>query len=145
MNAAIALLQWFNEAVLRPTAVVLDVSVRTPRALYFGFRAAAVELGANPALASIISGFIVTGLILSLLWTIVRIARRLRNKSPGPASIRAGAILSWLGLAMGIYFLGVTFYIIAFPSIPFEVVGFSVGTAIFYPAAGRGIRYLLGG
>lgn len=33
MNALLYLLRWFNEAILIPTAVVLDVAVRTVRAL----------------------------------------------------------------------------------------------------------------
>jgi hypothetical protein len=58
----IALLQWFNEAILMPTAVELNVAARLVRAFYFGFRAGAVEAGASLTLSSIISGFIVTGL-----------------------------------------------------------------------------------
>jgi hypothetical protein len=144
MNAMLYLLRWFNEAILRPTAVVLDVAVRTVRGLYFGFRAAAVEAGAGLPLASIISGFIVIGLLLGLLWIIARAARKFRMKSPSPASIRLGTVLFWLGCAIGIYFLGLTFYILALPYPPLGLVGFSAGTAVLYPAAGRGIRYLLG-
>jgi hypothetical protein len=43
----IFLLQWFNEAILGPTAVVLDLAMRSLRALFFGFRAVAVEMGAE--------------------------------------------------------------------------------------------------
>lgn len=110
----------------------------------FGFRAAAVEAGAGLTLASIISGFIVTGLLLGLLWIIARAARKFRMKTPHPASIRAGAILFWLGCVIGIYFMGLTFYILALPNHPLDAVGFSAGTAVLYPAAGRAIRYLLG-
>lgn len=140
----IALLQWFNEAVLRPTAVLLDFAVRSVRALFFGFRAAAVEAGVNFSLSSIISGFIVTGLLLALLWISAQAGRRFRLKNPGPVAIWAGAVLFWLGCAIGIYFFGVTFYVLAQPNPSLEIVGFLVGTVVLYPAAGRGIRYVLG-
>src|SRR6266699_4761298 len=104
------LLQWFNEAILRPTAVVLDIAVRTPRALYFGFRAVAVEAGARLPLASMVSGFIVIGLLIGLLWIIASAARKFRMKNPSTAAIRVGAVLFWLGCFIGIYFIGLTFY-----------------------------------
>jgi hypothetical protein len=140
----IALLQWFNEAVMRPTAVVLDIAVRSVRALYFGFRAGAVEAGADVSLAFIISGFIVIGLLLGLLRISALAARKFRMKNPGPNTIFAGSVLFWLGCAVGIYFLGVTFYALAQPNLPLEIVGYLVGTAALYPAVGRVIRYVLG-
>lgn len=141
----IALLQWFNEAVLRPTAVVLNFAQRLVRALYFGFRAAAVEAGVNFSLSSIISGFIVAGLLLALLWISTMAVRKFRMKSPGPIAIHVGTALFWLGCAIGIYFLGVTFYVLAqSPNPPLELVGFLVGTVVLYPAVGLLIRYVLG-
>lgn len=140
----IALLQWFNEAVLRPTAVVLDVAVRSVRALYFGFRAAIVAMGADLSVASIISGFIVTGLLLGLLWVSALAVRKFRVKSPTSNAILVGTVLFWLGCAIGVYFLGVTFYALSQPNLPLEVIGYLAGTTILYPIAGRLIRYVLG-
>jgi hypothetical protein len=141
----IALLQWFNEAILMPTAVVLNIAARLVRAFYFGFRAGAVEAGASLTLSSIISGFIVTGLLLALLWIGTRVVRRYRMKNPGPVAIRIGTVAFWLGCAIGIYFLGVTFYLLAQSSNPpSELLGFLVGTILLYPALGRLIRYVLG-
>jgi hypothetical protein len=118
---------------------------RLVRALYFGFRAGAVEAGASFTLSSIISGFIVTLLLLVLLWIGALVGRKLRMKNPGPGALRAGTVIFWLGCAIGIYFLGVTFYLLAqSPGPSLELIGFLVGTVILYPAVGRGIRYLLG-
>jgi hypothetical protein len=99
----IALLQWFNEAFLSPAAVVLDVAMRLVRALYFGFRAVGVEAGAGFTLSSILSGFIVTGLLLGLFWISALAVRKFRVKNPGPVVIWAGTILFWLGCAIGVY------------------------------------------
>ena len=140
----IILLQWFNEAVLRPTAVVLDLALRSVRGLYFGLRAGAVEVGADISLSSIISGFIVVALLLDLLWISALVISSFRIKSPGPVAIWAGAVLFWLGCAIGIDFLGLTFYVLMQPKPRWEILGYLVGTAVVYPAAGRGIQYVLG-
>lgn len=140
----IALLQWISEAMLRPTVVVLDVAVRSVRALYDGFDAVAVELGVDPSISSIISGYIVAGLLVALLWISTVIIRKFRIKNPGPNAILAGTVLFWLGCAIATYFLGVTFYVLAQSDVPLVIIGYLVGTVILYPAAGRLIRYVLG-
>ncbi len=109
----IYLLQLFNEAVLRPTAVLLDVAVRLPRALYFGFRAGAVEAGLDRTPASIMAGFAVAGVVLAFLWVCRALVRRTRIRHPGPLTMRLGNILFWIGCLMGVYFFGVFLFIIA--------------------------------
>lgn len=99
------LAQSFNEATLRPAAVLLDVLLlRLPRALYFGFRAAVVEAtGASAELASIVSGFLAAAVLLLLFLICRTVARRLRLKNHGFIAARAGAVLFWFGVAIGIY------------------------------------------
>jgi hypothetical protein len=142
----IYLLQLFNEAIIQPTAVVLDVAlVRSPRALYFGFRAGAVEAGLDPALASILSGFAVLGLVLVLLRVCRALIRRTRIKNPGPLAMRLGNISFAVGCLMGVYFFGVFLFIIAQPiELLVRMLGFIAGTAILWPAIGWLVGYLLG-
>jgi hypothetical protein len=142
----IYLLQLFNEAVLRSTAIVLDVAVvRLPRALYFGFRAGAVEAGLDFTLASIISGFAVAGLVLVLLWLCRTLVRRIRIKNPGPLEMRLGNILFAVGCLMGIYFFGVLLFVVAQPiELSGRDLGFIAGTAFLWPAIGWLVGYLLG-
>jgi hypothetical protein len=141
----IYLLQLFNAAVLRPTAVVLDVALRLPRALYFGFRAGAVEAGLDLVPASIMSGFAVAALLLALLWICRALARHTRIRNPGPIVTRLGNILFWLGCVVGVYFFGMFFFVLAQPGDrPAQLLGFIVGTAILWPAIGWLVGYLLG-
>jgi hypothetical protein len=144
VTAVITLLQWFNETVLRPPAVIVDVAIRSVRALYFGFRAGAVEAGADLSVASIISGFIVGGLLFALLWISALALRKFRIKTPGSAAILAGTVLFLIGCVLGMYFLGVTFYVLAQPDPPLSVLVLLVEAAILYPASGRIFRYVLG-
>jgi hypothetical protein len=142
----IYLLQLFNEAVLRSTAAVLDVAIlRLPRALYFGFRAGAVEAGLDFTLASIISGFAVAGLVLALLWLCRVLVRRTRIKNPGPLALWLGNILFAVGCLMGVYFFGVFLFIIAqAPELSARDLGFIAGTSILWPAIGWLVGHLLG-
>jgi hypothetical protein len=142
----IYLLQLFNEAIMRPTAVVLDVAfVRLPRALYFGFRAGAVEAGLDITLASIMSGFVVFGFVLALLWGCRALVRRTRIKNPGPLAMRLGNISFAVGCLMGVYFFGVFLFIIAQPiELSVRMLGFIAGTAILWPAIGWLVGHLLG-
>jgi hypothetical protein len=141
----IYLVQLFNEEVLRPSAVVVDVAMRTPRALYFGFRAGAAEAGLNLVPASIFSGFAVAVLMLALLWIFRALARRARIKNPGPIATWLGNILFWFGCAVGVYFFGMLFFVLALPdNRPSQLLWFVGGTAILWPAGGWLAGYLLG-
>lgn len=138
------LLQMFNEAVLRPSAVVVDVAIRLPRALYFGIRAGAVEAGLDYVVASIISGFAVAALMLALVWICRALARRVRIETPGPLVRRFGNILFWFGCAVGIYFFGTFFFVLAQPGDQSRVLEFIGGTALLWPSIGWLAGYLLG-
>jgi hypothetical protein len=139
------ILQLFNEAVLRPTAVVIDVALRLPRALYFGFRAGAVEAGLDLALASILSGFAVAVLVLALAGLCRALARRARIRDPGPIAIQLGNVSLWIGRLMGVYFFGVFLFVIAQPpELSSRALGFIAGAAVLWPAIGWFIGYLLG-
>ena len=140
----IYLFRWFNEAILRPTAIFLELLIRVPRALAGGFRAAIMEMGAPNSLASVISGFIVAGMLLGLLWLAVKAVRKFRMKSPSPKVLLAGTVLFWIGCTIGLYFLGLSFYVLAQPDMPGKVLYYLIGTAVFYPALGRLCRYILG-
>jgi hypothetical protein len=141
----IYLLQLFNEAVLRPTAVVLDVAVRLPRALYFGFRAGAVNTGLDRTPASILAGFAVVGVVLAILWMCRAVARRIQIRNPGPLALRLGNVVFWIGCLMGVYFFGVFLFIIAQPiELPARDLGFIAGTAIVWPVLGWLVGHLLG-
>lgn len=140
----IAIFQSFNETTLRPAAVAFDIAARTVRALYFGFRAGVAQTGISVPASSVISGFIVSGLLFTLLWLGAVAIRRLRLKSPSAASLWVGTILFWIGCAAGIYFLGIAFYILAIPDVPLSAFGVIAGTAISSVAIGRLARYTLG-
>lgn len=140
----IYLFRWFNEAVLGPTAIFLDLLIRVPRALAGGLRAAIMQMGAPNSLASVISGFIVAGLLLGLLWLAVKAVRKFRVKSPSQKVLLAGTALFWMGCVIGIYFSGLSFYALAQPDMSGELLYFLIGTAVFYPALGRLCRYILG-
>jgi hypothetical protein len=138
-------LRLFNEAILRSSAVVLDDVIRLPQALYFGFRAAGVEAGLDRTVASIVSGFIVAGLVLGLLLLCRALVRRTRIRDPGPFAMRLGNILFWIGCLMGVYFFGVFLFIIPQPAErSARALGFIAGTAVLWPAIGWLVGYLLG-
>jgi len=136
--------EWLNEAGLRTMAVVLGLALRLVRGVFFGFRDDAVGTDGDMPLSSIISGLIVAAVLLALLWTGARELRGFRMNSPGAVAVWAGAVLLWLGCAIGLYFWGLTFHVLALPDRPSKIVGCLVGTAGLHPAAGRGIRFMLG-
>lgn len=143
-TTVIDLFQLFNEAVLRPTAVVLDLLVRVPRALFGGFRAAIIALGAADTIASIAAGFIVTGILIGLFWFLATSIRKLRIISPSRTTLLIGTASLWIGCTIGVYFLGLTFYVLGQPDVPGKLLYFVAGTAVFYPALGVLVRYVLG-
>jgi hypothetical protein len=55
-----------------------------------------------------------------------------------------GTVTFWVGCAIGVYFLCLTFYVLGQSDIPGKVLYFFAGTAAFYPALGRLIRFILG-
>jgi hypothetical protein len=138
------LFQLFNEAVLRPTSVILDLLIRLPRALYGGFRGAIIAMGAADATASVIAGFIVAGILLGLIWLIATSIRKFRMKSPGRKTLLIGTVVFWIGCVIGVYFLGLTFYVLGLPNMSSKTLYFVAGPAVFYPALGWLIRYVLG-
>ena len=144
MDELLYVWRYFNEVTMRSAVIVLDIAVRLPRALYAGFRAVVVGLGAPLPVASVISGLIVGGLLLALLWFTAFVVRRVRIKNPSAAALWAGRVIFWLGVAVGIYFVGLALYITGLPNAPSEAVNVSVAAAILYPLVGRGIRYVLG-
>jgi hypothetical protein len=138
------LFQLINEAILGPTAIILDLLIRIPRALYGGFRAAIIAMGTGDSIASVIAGFIVVGIVLGLFWLITILVKKIRVKSPSHTTLRIGAIAFGAGCAIGLYFLGLTFYVIGQSNVSGKLLYFVAGTAAFYPALGRLIRYVLG-
>jgi hypothetical protein len=78
----IYLFQLFNEAILRPTAVILDLLIRVPLGLYGGFRAAILAMGAANALASVIAGLIVTGILVGTFWLFATLIHKFWIKKP---------------------------------------------------------------
>jgi hypothetical protein len=140
----IYLFQLFNEAVLRPTAVILDLFIRVPLALYSGFRAAIGAMGASNVLASVIAGFIVSGILVGLVWLAAMAIQKVRMKNPSQRTLTIGTVIFWIGCAIGVYFLGLMFYAAGQPDMPGKLLYFMGGTAVFYPALGRLIRYILG-
>ena len=149
LGVGVVAFEWFNEAVLRPTAVVFAFGMQVARALYYGLRAGAAAAGADPLFSSVIAGLILTAVLAGLIWLVVWIARKFRVKEPGLFAIWTGTILFWLGYAMGFYFFGLAVYLYMATQLDgspsgSRLVGFLTGTAILYPALGRGIRYMLG-
>jgi hypothetical protein len=134
----------FNEGILRPTAVILDLIIRLPRALFGGFHAALIATGASDSVASIVAGFIVAAILVGLIWGAARLIQKIRLKSPSPPALMIGRIAFWAGCAIGIYFLGLTFDVLGQPTVSANVIYFVGGTAAFYPALGWIARYALG-
>ena len=94
--------QLFNEIILRPTAIVLDLILRVPLGLDSGFRAALFEIGMSNAIASVIAGFVVVGVVLGLIWVGSIVVRKIRLKNAGKRLLLAGTIVFWIGSAIGL-------------------------------------------
>ena len=140
----IYIFQLFNELILRPTAIVLDLILRVPLGLDAGFRAAIIEMGVSNAIASVIAGFIVVGIVLGLIWLGSIGVRKSRLKNAGQTLLWVGTIAFWIGSAIGLYFLAIGFYMLSLPDASGRLLYFVFGTALFYPAIGRLVQYLLG-
>ena len=83
------------------------------------------------------SGFVVLGFVLALLWGCRALVRRTRIKNPGPLAMRLGNILFAIGCLMGVYFFGVLLFVAAQPiELSARALGFIAGTAILWPATG---------
>jgi hypothetical protein len=145
MANVLILFQMLGELVSRETAFILDFAVRLPRGLYGGLRWGLASAGASTSIASVTSGYIVTGLFLGLVWLVASAIRKYRIRSPGPIGLLAGKILFWLGIAMGAYFLGLAFAELPRRTLSDQDLYLLAGTAVFYPALGGVVRYLLGG
>jgi hypothetical protein len=144
MTNVILLFQLLSEAILKETAIVIDSAIRLPRALYSGLRWGMALVGASNSVASVISGYIVTGILLGLLWLAANAIHKYRIRNPGQIAIPAGNVSFWIGAAMGVYFLELTFYSLPRPNLSDRELYLLAGTTIFYPALGRLIRYGLG-
>ena len=140
----IYLFRLFNEAILRPTAVILDLLIRIPRALFGGFRAALIAMGAPDALASVLAGFIVSAIIVGLVWGATRLVQKIRLRNPSERSLMIGRVIFWVGCAIGVYFLALTFYALGQPDVSGNVIYLIGGAAVLYPALGWLVRYVLG-
>ena len=138
------LLQLFNQALLSATAPVLDLVARSVRALFFGLRAGAVEAGAGLPVASVISGFIVMGLIAAVLWVCARAAAKLRIKNPNHTATVIGRVAFWAGAVIGVYCAALLFYVLPQPDMPAQLYALLAGTTALYPIVGWVIRYVLG-
>jgi hypothetical protein len=134
----------FPDGLLGPTSVILDLLIRLPRALYGGFRGAIIAMGAADATASIIPGFIVAEILPGLFWFLATSIRKFRMKSPGRKTLLIGTVAFWIGCVFGVYFLGQTFYVLGLPNMSDKTLYFVAGTAVFYPALGWLVRYVLG-
>jgi hypothetical protein len=144
MTNVILLFQLLGEAILRETAAAIDFAIRLPRGLYSGLRWGMASVGLSNSIASIISGYIVTGMLLGLLWLAANTIHKYRIKNPGKIAILAGNLSFWIGTAIGVYFLGLIFYSLPRPTLSDRELYSLAGTTVFYPALGRLIRYLLG-
>lgn len=119
---------------------ILDFLVR----LYQGFRAASVEAGSNTGSASVISGFIVAGLLLGLLVWVAKAAHKSHAKARSPRAIQIGTVVFWFGCALGVYLFGMTFWLLGQPDMSWILVAPVAWAAVMYPALGRLVRYTLG-
>jgi hypothetical protein len=144
MTNVIFLFQLISEAILRETAVVIDFAVRLPRSVYSGLRWGIASVGLSNSIASVISGYIVTGMLLGLLWLAANTIHKYRRNSAGKIAILAGNIAFWIGVGMGVYFLGLIFYSLPRPNFSDRELYLLAGTTVLYPALGRLIQYLLG-
>ena len=144
MANLIVLFQSLSEALLRLATVVLDLAIRLPRGLYSGLRWGMDLVGASNSVASVISGYVVTGLLLALLWLIANTIRQFRIKNRGQTAIFVGNLSFWIGAAIGIYFLGLIFHTLPRQTLSDRELYLLAGTAVLYPALGCLIQYVLG-
>ena len=146
-DIGVRVFQQFNEIILRPSAIILDIAVRTVRALFAGGQAALAELTKADILFLLIGVIVIASILLALAALLRWVIHALRVKEPGPFAVWVGSTLFWLGCVIGAYFLGLTVYAASF----FDgsagaqgALGFMVGTAVLWPAIGWGFRYMLG-
>jgi hypothetical protein len=88
-------------------------------------------------------GFIIGLIVVGLLWIILWLARKFREKKPWLARL-IGNMFFWLGNAIGIYMVGLAAYE-GYAGAPTGVAGKLLGMGVFYLALGWSIRRVLTG
>jgi hypothetical protein len=92
-------------------------------------------------ISGIIAGFIVGIVFAGIVRALMTLARWFREKAPRAASI-TGKIVFWLGIALAIYFAGVTAYAI-YEGASATLGALLAGIGVTYGLVGWGVRYAL--
>jgi hypothetical protein len=92
----------------------------------------------------VISGLLVGAIILGLLAALRWILRQIRACKSKPRCASRCHDVFWLGIAIGVYLLGLIFYVQSLGEPPSVLLTLMAGSAALYAAVGWGAGYALG-